>query len=485
MRYLITGEWNKHRVMRVIMTFFLVYILFFWITNFLMYFYHMSLSPTSVIKYYRGAEDEFIPQKSFIGLLEVTHAHLFAMGILLVTLTHLLLFIPGKDRVKVVFSVLVLGAGLLDILSGWLVLYVHPLFSYLKIGSFLVLQAGLGLLLVCLLIGLLSRRKLSYSDQSRTEERNASKSAQVPKKSVMGSSSRHIINCSALFLLLSAQLSRAEVRTHEVRVYREARYAMGTLLDVSLCHRSKPQAYEVFDVVFARLKQIEESISEWSPESDISRLQSQSPNVPLVMNPVTISFLRFAQNMAILTEGKIDVTIGRMTKSEAKRSKAPTIDDLIVVDDFSAMMRKPGVLFDTGAIGKGFALDVIAAELRKRHISCAFLDFGGSSMVGIGEPPGTAGWLVKTLKGQRSMQDFSVSTSESYLHGDDGQSRFHIVDPVRGVTVKRDVKVSVYGPSAGVADALSTWAVIDGTEVVMRQLRKRGSELQSVRFEEQ
>jgi thiamine biosynthesis lipoprotein ApbE len=484
MRYLITGEWNKHRVMRVIMGFFLVYILFFWVTNFLMYFYHMSLSPVSVINYYRGSEADFIPPKSFIGLLEVTHAHLFAMGILLVTLTHLLLFIPGKDRLKVIFAVFVLGAGLLDILSGWLVLYIHPFFAYLKIASFLVLQAGLGMLLFCLTIGLLSRRKLSYSDQARSEERSVSRSPRVPRKSAVAPPSRNIINCIPLFLLLHTALSGADVIPDNVKVYREARYAMGTVLVVSLCHTSKSMAYDVFDSVFARMRHIEESISEWRPESDISRLQTQDPNVPLVMNPVAISFLRFARRMADLTHGKVDVTIGRMTKRKGGSSIAPTIEDLIVLDDSSAMMSKPGVVFDTGALGKGFALDIVAAELKERAISCAFLDFGGSSMVGIGKPPGASGWLVETLKGTREMQDFSVSTSEAYLHGDNGQLRSHIVDPLTAVVVKRDIKVSVYGPSAGVVDALSTWAVIDGTKVIERELRG-DPEMNSVRFEVQ
>jgi len=482
MRYLITGEWNKHRVMRVIMAFFLLYILFFWITNFLMYFYHMSLSPISVIKYYRGSEVDFIPPKSFIGLLEVTHSHLFAMGILLVTLTHLLLFIPGRDKGKVIFSVVVLGAGLLDILSGWLILYVHPLFAYLKIGSFLLLQAGLGLLLLCLMIAIVTKRKLSYSDQSQLQERAILRSPRVAKKASKNRSSRHVINCIPLLLLLNAVVSGADVHSENVKVYREARYAMGTVLDISLCHTSKAEAYRTFDALFARLRQIEDSISEWRPESDISRLQKQAVNVPLEMSPIAISFLRLAARMALLTKGKIDVTIGRLTRSKELRSNSPTIADLIILDDSSAMMRKPGVLFDTGAIGKGFALDILAKELRDQAISCALLDFGGSSMVGIGKPPGATGWVVKTLKGERFMHDFSVSTSESYLHYDDGSARTHIVDPATGESVRRDIKVAVYGPSAGVADAFSTWAIIDGPQVFDQELRKT-PEMKGVIFE--
>jgi thiamine biosynthesis lipoprotein ApbE len=482
MRYLITGEWNKHRVMRVIMAFFLLYVLLFWITNFLMYFYHMSLSPVSVIKYYRGSETDFIPSKSFIGLLEVTHSHLFAMAILLVTLTHLLLFVPGRDRVKVIVSVLVLGAGLSDILSGWLVLYVHPLFAYLKIVSFLVLQAGLGILICCLMMAVVFRRKLSYSDQSRLSERPELSPGRALKKTASSQTSRYIINSLQLFLLLHPTLSGADISSDKVRIFREARYAMGTLLDISLCHTSRDEAYRVFDSTFAKLRQIEESISEWRPESDISRLQEQPANVPLTLNPVTVSFLRFASRMAVLTNGKIDITIGRVTKSRTQRPNAPTIADLVIINDSSAMMGKPGVIFDTGAIGKGFALDVIMADLKDRAVSCALIDFGGSSMVGIGKPPGADGWMVRTLKGVRFMRDFSVSTSGAYHQYNDGQAKAHIIDPFTGEGIKRDIKVSVYAGSAGVADALSTWAIIDGPEVLGNSLPET-PETREVRFE--
>jgi len=283
-------------------------------------------------------------------------------------------------------------------------------------------------------------------------------------------------------LLLHPTISGADVKSDRVTVYREARYAMGTVLDVSLCHTSKNKADRVFDSIFARLRQIEESVSEWLPASDISRLQNQPANVPLQMNPLAISFLRFASKMAYLTKGKIDVTIGRVTRAKAKRLNAPTIRDLIILNDASAMMRKPGVYFDTGAIGKGFALDLIKTEIKNMAIPCAFLNFGGSSMVGMGKPPGASGWLVKTLKGKHFMRDFSVSTSESYLHYENGRARAHIIDPSTEEAVRRQVTVSVYARSAGVADALSTWAIIDGPEVLGKELHKI-PETKNVRIE--
>jgi hypothetical protein len=158
------------------MGFFLFYVVFFFITNFLLYFHKIGFTYDSVITYYKGSEENFIPPKSYIGLLEITHAHLFAMGILLVTLTHLLLFVPGKDLNKVVLSIFVLVGGLCDIFAGWLVLYVHPVFAYFKILSFLVLQGGIGFLIVMIFLALISSRKLSYRDEDLEKKFQAKRS---------------------------------------------------------------------------------------------------------------------------------------------------------------------------------------------------------------------------------------------------------------------------------------------------------------------
>jgi hypothetical protein len=88
-RFVVTGEWTRNRLLKVIVLCFLVYTLILWVSNFGLYFAKMSLAPTSVIEYYRGNEEKFLQPRSLQGLLETLHFHAFAMGILLLTLTHL------------------------------------------------------------------------------------------------------------------------------------------------------------------------------------------------------------------------------------------------------------------------------------------------------------------------------------------------------------------------------------------------------------
>ena len=148
MRFVITGEWTRNRLLQTIVALYALYVSALWVTNALLYFSKMSLSYASVVAYYLGSEERFLPPRSYQGLLEVSHFHLFAMGILLLVLTHLMLFVPIKNGTKAWLIAVPFLSGFLDEGSGWLVRFVHPGFAYLKIASFLLLQGSLAALII-------------------------------------------------------------------------------------------------------------------------------------------------------------------------------------------------------------------------------------------------------------------------------------------------------------------------------------------------
>lgn len=141
MRFVVSGEWTRNRLLKSIVWCFLGYTLLLWCSNFGMYFSRMSLSPQSVVDYYLGNEDLFLQPRTLQGMLEVLHFHSFAMGILLLTLTHLLLFVPISLRVKAWGICTAFVAGIGDELSGWAVRFLHPGFAWTKVGFFVLLQA--------------------------------------------------------------------------------------------------------------------------------------------------------------------------------------------------------------------------------------------------------------------------------------------------------------------------------------------------------
>jgi hypothetical protein len=114
----------------------------------------MGLDPASVVAYYNGVESEFRPARSAASMLETTHMHLPMMALVLLLLTHLLLFVPLARRAKVWLMVGAFAAALLEESGGWLVRFVSPSLAPLKVAGFLGLQAALGALIGALSLSL-------------------------------------------------------------------------------------------------------------------------------------------------------------------------------------------------------------------------------------------------------------------------------------------------------------------------------------------
>ncbi|MGZ4998973.1 MAG: hypothetical protein ACXV7F_01645 [Methylomonas sp.] len=162
MRFFVTGEQNRQLLINTLILMFLAYVVLLWISNGLMYFHKMNLSADSVIAYYLGSEQEFTQSRSYQSLLEVSHFHLFAMGMLVLTLTHLMLMTDMPVLVKVWLSVVVYVSAIADEAAGWLVRFVHPSFAYFKMGAFLLLEISLAVLIVVVIISLIQARRRAY-----------------------------------------------------------------------------------------------------------------------------------------------------------------------------------------------------------------------------------------------------------------------------------------------------------------------------------
>ncbi len=157
MRYMLTGNYRNHGLMRLTLLCTLVLLTGFWCTNALLYFRNMDLRPRSVVEYYRGSETEFSMPRTYGAMLEVTHMHLAMMATVILLLTHLAIFLPWSLRLRVILVLATFGCALLGEASSWLVRFVHPGFAPLKVVAFLGLQTGLAVLLAGLAVHLLRR----------------------------------------------------------------------------------------------------------------------------------------------------------------------------------------------------------------------------------------------------------------------------------------------------------------------------------------
>jgi hypothetical protein len=158
LRYFISNDINKNHLLKIIIAFTLLFFVFLWLTNLLLYL-QIGFSYSSVVEYYLGSEESFRPAKSYIGLLQESHFHFFSMAIILVTLNHLILFAPIKNLYKLILILSSFLSALGDISGGWLIRYVSPQFAYLKIVSVVVLQLSLALLIIVVIMFLYRKGK--------------------------------------------------------------------------------------------------------------------------------------------------------------------------------------------------------------------------------------------------------------------------------------------------------------------------------------
>lgn len=150
MKYMQSGGFQHNPLMRMTLSWTLVFAAGLWATNAAMYFKRMSLAPSSVSAYYLGSVEEYSQPHSASSMLEVSHAHLATMGVMILLLTHLALFAPWEDRTKKWVIGLGFGSSFVGEASGWLVRFVSPAFAILKVACFVTFQSTLAFLIAIL-----------------------------------------------------------------------------------------------------------------------------------------------------------------------------------------------------------------------------------------------------------------------------------------------------------------------------------------------
>ena len=134
-------------------------------------------------------------------------------------------------------------------------------------------------------------------------------------------------------------------------------------------------------------------------------------------------------------------------------------------------LTRPGMRIDLGGIAKGWALDRMAELLRQGGMLDALLDYGQSSILGLGKPPDAEAWTVAVRKGEglagtARLRDrgFAVSGTLGQYAEIGGVRYGHLIDPRTGRALTRNVQAAVVAPDATTAEAWSTALAVLGTE---------------------
>lgn len=171
MRFTVTGEWDHNRLLQVVVVLYCLFVILLWITNWLLYFDEMDFTTASVVRHYLGNEAEFRAPRTYRGMLELAHFHLFAMGMLMMVLTHLALFVPLAPHWKVMLIVVPFVSALASEGAGWLIRFAGAGFAWTKIAGILALQGSLAALVAIALWSVFAGRQAeNYSGASGGDE---------------------------------------------------------------------------------------------------------------------------------------------------------------------------------------------------------------------------------------------------------------------------------------------------------------------------
>jgi len=224
--------------------------------------------------------------------------------------------------------------------------------------------------------------------------------------------------------------------------------AMATDFHVTIAHNEPRYARQAAAAAFQELEWIDGRLSRFVASSDVARINRSSAEESLVVAPCTVDCLRAALELEITTGGSFNVAFA----SQPPRRAADAI--ALARDRPAVRVLAPGVLLDLGGIGKGFALDQMAAVLAEWGLDRVLLQASGSTALAGQPPSGRTGWPIRfgPLGGSqgRDLVQSAFSGSGIDVKG------HHIVDPRTGEAVKDRRLAWASAPSAAQADALST-----------------------------
>jgi thiamine biosynthesis lipoprotein len=257
---------------------------------------------------------------------------------------------------------------------------------------------------------------------------------------------------------------------------------MGTLFRIKLYAGNTDQAQAAFRSAFIRIEALDNTLSDYKPESELSRITQIAVNHPVKISTDLFRVLMAAQRTSEETAGAFDVTLGpvislwRQARKTGRRPSADALRQAATRCGYNKMkldtghktveFTQPGMKLDVGGIAKGYAADEALAVLSAAGVKSALVAASGD-LAFSDAPPGKKGWSIgidsfdnadapftKTL----ILANAAVSTSgdtEQYLNAA-GKHYSHIVDPRTDQGLTRPITVTVVARRGIDADPLAT-----------------------------
>lgn len=252
-----------------------------------------------------------------------------------------------------------------------------------------------------------------------------------------------------------------------MEIFRYSTKSMNAELEIYMSAKSEIYAKSAAFDLFGQLERLENDLSMFIDGSSVSIINSLKPGETAVVMEPTIEALAAAMYASNISKGAIDVCMGDFFLNAKNKAKLENPSKAkLEIDPENFMVRKlaPGRI-DFGAIGKGFALELLAQKLVEVWgIDVARFSFGGSSHLALNAPEGSDSWEI-TFAGQKAdwlkFKNCAIASSGTAIQG------MHILDCRSGkVPEKSPLRTWAICDSAMLADAMSTAFMILSREEI-------------------
>lgn len=269
-------------------------------------------------------------------------------------------------------------------------------------------------------------------------------------------------------------------------------YVLGTLISLRAFGN---KAEKAVNEAIEKLNDIDDKMSAFKEESDISKINSKAGVTPQAVSKDTYFVVKNAVEYSQILEGTFDPTIRPLVKlwnigndKETIPKKAKIEEALklvnyndVILDESNCtiMLKNKYQALDVGGIAKGFAADEVRDIFHKHKVKSALIDLGGNIFalgskddgtpwrVGIQNPFESRGDFVGIL----SVKDKSIVTSGNYerYFMKDGQRFHHIIDPKTGYpSQSKIISATIISDNSIDGDGLSTGVYILGINKALK-----------------
>lgn len=260
---------------------------------------------------------------------------------------------------------------------------------------------------------------------------------------------------------------------------------MGTTYTITVMGDKSVDDTRLKKRIDARLAMVNQSMSMFSPTSEISRFNNTGANTPFNISPDFATVMKQGNRLYMLTQGAWDGTLkplvdlwGFGTRAaitatpdpeQIKALLAETGFNQIQIYDNVLSKNNAAITLDLGSIAKGFGVDAVALMLREYGFDSFLVEIGGE-VITRGTKPGNMDWTVgisrpdpgssqTTLYRSIKLRDKALATSGDYRNfvTINNKSYSHIIDPTTGYPVDTGVvSTSVIAANCTFADGLAT-----------------------------